>query len=87
MYYRTRLTPFHLSLLIYVLLFCLGCKKSTDEYIIPPPAPINENAIQVNLQFDRPGNQINDQFLGLGYEMADITIPNYFTPGKIKEDK
>ncbi len=82
MYYRTRLTPFHLSLLIYVLLFCLGCKKSTDEYIIPPPAPINENAIQVNLQFDRPGDQINEHFLGLGYEIADITIPNYFTPDR-----
>ena len=81
MYYTTRLTPFHLSLFIYLLLFCLGCKKSTDSLALPQ-APINENAIQVNLHIDRPGNEINDQFLGLGYEMADITIPNYFTPGK-----
>lgn len=63
-----------------LLLLIIGCNKKHDEIISPGQASINPNAVQVSLQINRLGQQINENFLGLGYEMRDITDSNYFRP-------
>lgn len=63
------------------IFFCTSCKKEND-LLLADQLSIIDSAVQVTLQLNNPGAQIPEDFLGLGYEMRDITNPNYFTPGK-----
>jgi hypothetical protein len=65
-------------LYIFLILFLFPFKKSNSQLILPSLSKSQVTPIQLQVNLSAPGNAIPDNFMGLSFEMTEITDSNYF---------